>query len=76
MFDQQAQELEADGQQYDPTPIVNDLRRILDAWRESRAYPWLLWTVDGARTERYRHNTKSGTVLPSREDDPTYRLRA
>ena len=40
VFDQQAEELETDGQQYDPTPIINDLRRIVDAWRELPANQW------------------------------------
>ena len=38
VFDKQAQELETDGQQYDPTPIINDLRRIVDAWRELQGH--------------------------------------
>ena len=40
VFDKEAEKLETDGQQYDPTPIINDLRRIVDAWRELPANQW------------------------------------
>ncbi len=33
VFDQASRALEAEGQQYDPTPIINDLRRRVDLWR-------------------------------------------
>ncbi|MCP5056446.1 MAG: DEAD/DEAH box helicase family protein [bacterium] len=34
VFDAEAQELSTGDQQYDPTPIINDLRRRVDRWRE------------------------------------------
>ncbi len=33
VFDSAAQQLETPDQQYDPTPIINDLRRRVDLWR-------------------------------------------
>lgn len=33
VFDKESRALETEGQQYDPTPIINDLRRRVDLWR-------------------------------------------
>lgn len=34
VFDAEAQSISTYDQQYDPTPIINDLRRRVDRWRE------------------------------------------
>ena len=60
VFDKQAQELEADGQQYDPTPIINDLRRIVDAWRELPANQWQVTPETARLLHHWRHHSTAG----------------
>ena len=63
VFDKKAQELEADGQQYDPTPIINDLRRIVDAWRELPASQWQV-TPETARLLHHWRNQSTDGIRP------------
>ena len=60
VFDKQAEELETDGQQYDPTPIINDLRRIVDAWRELPANQWHVTPETARLLHHWRHHSTDG----------------
>ena len=60
VFDKAAEKLETDGQQYDPTPIINDLRRIVDAWRELPANQWHVTPETARLLHHWRHYSADG----------------
>ena len=60
VFDKEAEKLETDGQQYDPTPIINDLRRIVDAWRELPANQWQVTPETARLLHHWRHHSTDG----------------
>ena len=60
VFDRQAEELETDGQQYDPAPIINDLRRIVDAWRELPASQWQVTPETARLLHHWCHHSADG----------------
>jgi len=57
VFDREAERLETEGQQYDPTPVINDLRRRVDLWR---ALPnpahWQVTPETARLLEHWRHH--------------------
>ena len=59
VFDPEAERLETDGQQYDPTPVINDLRRQVDAWR---ALPPVRWRVTPETARLLRHWRRRATA--------------
>ena len=60
VFDKAAEKLETDGQQYDPTPVINDLRRIVDAWRELPANQWQVTPETARLLHHWRHHATAG----------------
>jgi len=57
VFDKESKALETEGQQYDPTPIINDLRRRVDLWRALPASNQWHVTPETARLlEHWRHH--------------------
>ena len=60
VFDKAAEKIETDGQQYDPTPIINDLRRIVDAWRELPANQWQVTPETARLLHHWRHHSTDG----------------
>ena len=60
VFDKAAEKLETDGQQYDPTPVINDLRRIVDAWRELPANQWQVTPETARLLHHWRHHATTG----------------
>ena len=60
MFDKEAAKLETDGQQYDPTPVINDLRRIVDAWRELPPNQWQVTPETARLLHHWRHHSTDG----------------
>ena len=52
VFDREAERLGTDGQQYDPAPVIVDLRRQVDAWR---ALPDGRWQVTPETARLLRH---------------------
>ena len=60
VFDKAAEKLDTDGQQYDPTPVINDLRRIVDAWRELPANQWQVTPETARLLHHWRHHATTG----------------
>ncbi len=60
VFDKEAADLETDGQQYDPTPVINDLRRIVDAWRELPPKQWQVTPETARLLHHWRHHSTDG----------------
>ena len=60
VFDKAAEKLDTDGQQYDPTPVINDLRRIVDAWRELPANQWQVTPETARLLHHWRHHATPG----------------
>ena len=60
VFDKAAEKLETDGQQYDPTPVINDLRRIVDEWRELPASQWKVTPETARLLRHWRHHATAG----------------
>ena len=58
IFDEAAKALETATQQYDPTPIINDLRRRIDRWRESSRTPsgWHVTPETARLLQHWRHH--------------------
>ena len=57
---QGSREARDDGQQYDPTPVINDLRRIVDAWRELPANQWQVTPETARLLHHWRHHATTG----------------
>jgi len=57
VFDQEARRLETAAQQYDPTPVINDLRRQVDLWR-ARPNPndWQVTPETARLLQHWRHH--------------------
>ena len=60
VFDKAAEKLDTDGQQYDPTPIINDLRRRVDDWRELPASQWKVTPETARLLHHWRHHATAG----------------
>ena len=64
IFDEAAKALETATQQYDPTPIINDLRRRIDRWREQPNPSGWHVTPETARLLQHWRNHRFSHIRP------------
>ena len=60
VFDEKAQKLGADGQQYDLTAIINGVRQQVDRWRELPEPQWQVTPETARLLRHWRHHHFSG----------------
>ena len=60
VFDERAQKLETDGQQYDLTAIINGVRQQVDRWRELPEAQWQVTPETARLLRHWRHHHFSG----------------
>jgi len=63
VFDQEAERLSSYQQQYDPTPIINDLRRRIDLWRAADPGQWNVTPETARLLQHWRHH-KFNSIRP------------
>ena len=60
VFDEKAQKLETEGQQYDLTAIINGVRQQVDRWRELPEAQWQVTPETARLLRHWRHHHFSG----------------
>jgi len=57
VYDREAERLETEGQQYNPTPVINDLRRRVDLWRAlPNPADWKVTPETARLLQHWRHH--------------------